>query len=194
MNPWYGKSAVIVSLVVYIIIRAPHGRRSMKVPIAEDRKGGLEIGLLIGAWLGTTIVPVVWITTSLFAVAEYTLHPVPYGVGLGMMVLGLWLFYCSHTDLGTNWSVTLQTREEHSLVTTGIYSRIRHPMYSSMFALGVAQALFLPNWIVGPAYLVSFGLLYVFRVRIEERMMLDRFGTEYEDYVQRTGRLIPRLG
>ena len=110
------------------------------------------------------------------------------------MVLGLWLFYRSHTDLGTNWSVTLQTREEHSLVTTGIYSRIRHPMYSAMFALGVAQALFLPNWIVGPAYLVSFGLLYVFRVRIEERMMLDRFGTEYEEYVQRTGRLIPRLG
>ena len=194
MNPWYGKSAVIVSLVVYIIIRAPHGNRSTKVPIAEDRKGGLEIGLLIGAWLGTTIVPVVWITTSLFAVAEYTLHPVPYGVGLAMMVLGLWLFYRSHTDLGTNWSVTLQTREEHSLVTTGIYSRIRHPMYSAMFALGVAQALFLPNWIVGPAYLVSFGLLYVFRVRIEERMMLDRFGTEYEEYVQRTGRLIPQLG
>ncbi len=194
MNPWYGKSAVIVSLVVYIIIRAPHGKRSTKVAIAEDRKGGLEIGLLIGAWLGTTIVPVVWITTSLFVVAEYTLHPVPYGLGLGMMVLGLWLFYRSHTDLGTNWSVTLQTREEHSLVTTGIYSRIRHPMYSAMFALGVAQALFLPNWIVGPAYLVSFGLLYVFRVRIEERMMLDRFGTEYEEYVQRTGRLIPRLG
>jgi protein-S-isoprenylcysteine O-methyltransferase Ste14 len=62
-----------------------------------------------------------------------------------------------------------------------------------MFLLGIAQALFLPNWIAGPAYLVSFGTLYVLRVRTEEKMMLDQFGTEYEQYMQRSGRLTPRL-
>ena len=149
--------------------------------------------MLIGALLGTTIIPIVWITTSLFAIAEYPLHPIPFGLGLGMMVLGLWLFYRSHCDLGTNWSITLQMREHHSLVMTGIYARIRHPMYSAMFALGIAQILFLPNWIVGPAYLVTFGSLYVFRVKREERMMLDCFGLEYEEYIGRSGRLIPRF-
>ena len=64
-------------------------------------------------------------------------------------------------------------------------------MYSSMFLLGIAQVLFLPNWIAGPAYLLSFGMLYFFRVRAEERMMLDQFGTGYEQYMQRSGRLIP---
>ena len=84
-------------------------------------------------------------------------------------------------------------RENHGLVTSGVYARIRHPMYASMFLLGIAQALFLPNWIVGPAYLLSFGVAYVFRVQVEERMMLDHFGSQYEAYMQRTGRLIPRI-
>ena len=80
-----------------------------------------------------------------------------------------------------------------SLVTTGIYGRIRHPMYASMFLLSIAHVLFIPNWIVGPAYLLSFGILYVFRVAREERMMLDRFGSEYRAYMRRSGRLMPRL-
>lgn len=87
----------------------------------------------------------------------------------------------------------MQTREGHQLVTAGIYERIRHPMYAATFLLGIAHLLFVPNWIVGPAYLVTFGILYVFRVAREERMMLDRFGLEYEAYMRRSGRLIPLL-
>jgi len=165
--------------------------RTGAVRVVEDRKGPLEIGLLILATIGTTLVPLVWVTTTFFAIADYPLSPFPYVLGLGIMVIGLWLFYRSHTDLGTNGSVTLQMREDHRLITSGDYSVIRHPMYASMFLLGIAQMLILPNWIAGPAYLLSFGMLYVFRVRVEERMMLDRFGAQYEQYMQRSGRLIP---
>ena len=193
MNPWFGKIAVFVSLLVYVLIRWPHGNRMGTVPVVEDRKGGLEIALLIGAGLGTTLMPLVWITTPLFAFADYPLHPVPFVLGLIVTLPGLWLFYRSHADLGINWSVTLQMREQHRLISNGVYSRIRHPMYASMFLLGIAQVLLLPNWFVGPAYLLSFGLLYCCRAGSEERMMVDHFGSEYEEYMQRTGRLVPRM-
>jgi protein-S-isoprenylcysteine O-methyltransferase Ste14 len=192
MNPWFGKLAVIVCLIAYCIIRAPHGRRSRSVQIKEDRKGTLEVVLLIGAMLGTTFLPLVWGVTGFPARADYPLHPVPYALGLVVMAVGLWVFYRSHADLGTNWSITLQTREDHRLVTTGIYEHIRHPMYTAMFLLGIAHLLFVPNVIVAPAYLLTFGVLYFLRVTQEERLMLDRFGAEYEAYMQRTGRLIPR--
>ncbi|MEQ1861538.1 MAG: protein-S-isoprenylcysteine O-methyltransferase [Chthoniobacteraceae bacterium] len=191
-NPWFGKIAVLVCLLAYIVIRAPHGRRNAAVPIKEDRNGGLEIVLLTGAWIGSAILPLVWAVTGFPSHADFMLQPLPYALGLLLMVAGLWLFHRSHADLGTNWSVTLQTREDHRLITEGIYRRIRHPMYSAMFLLGIAHLLFVPNWIVAPAYLLSFGLLYLFRVAHEERLMLDRFGAEYEAYVQRTGRLLPR--
>ena len=191
MNPLFGKIAVLCSLLAYIFIRWPHGNRYAKFRVIEDRKGNLEIGLLLSAMLGTAILPILWLTTNLFGFAEYSLYPIPFTLGLIVMLAGLWLFHRSHADLGINWSVTLQMRDNHSLVTSGVYARIRHPLYASMFLLGTAQLMFLPNWIVGPAYLVGFGILYAFRVTAEERMMLDRFGEEYAAYMKRSGRLFP---
>ena len=57
----------------------------------------------------------------------------------------------------------------------------------------IGQALVLPNWVVGPSYLVAFAILFVFRVHAEERMMLEQFGSEYEAYMRRTKRLVPRV-
>jgi len=105
----------------------------------------------------------------------------------------LLLFYRSHADLGRNWSISLQIRNEHRLVTTGIYRLIRHPMYSSFFLFAVAQLMLLPNWFAGATGLVGVGMLYAFRIRQEERMMIERFGAEYRDYMAHTARLIPWL-
>jgi protein-S-isoprenylcysteine O-methyltransferase Ste14 len=193
LSPWFGRLAVFVSLLAYVIIRWPHGNRYKKFKAVDDRKGGLEIALLIGAWLGTTIIPLLWVVTPLFAFADYPLYSIPYAMGIALMLLGLWLFYCSHKDLGMNWSVTQQIREHHSLVMSGIYSKIRHPMYSAMLLLGVSHMFFCPNWIAGPSYLVAFGVLYLVRVRAEEKMMVDRFGTDYEEYMKKTWRVTPRL-
>lgn len=194
MNPWYAKIAVLITLLSFILIRWPHGKRSMTSKIAENRKGRLEVFLLLIAAITTTFLPMIWLVSGVFHFAEYPLHPVPYGAGVVLAIWGLWLFHRSHVDLGTNWSVTLQVREEHKLITRGVYKRIRHPMYTSMFLLGIAQALMLPNWLVGPAYFWGFGLLYLFRIGREEQMMVDKFGAEYEAYRKQSGRLLPRLG
>ena len=114
---------------------------------------------------------------------------------LGIVTLcgALLLFYRSHADLGKNWSISLEIRNEHRLVSTGIYRFIRHPMYSSFFLMAVAQLMLLPNWFAGASGLVGVGLLYALRIRQEERMMIERFGAEYRDYMTRTARLIPWL-
>jgi protein-S-isoprenylcysteine O-methyltransferase Ste14 len=106
-------------------------------------------------------------------------------------VVGLWFFHRSHADLGTNWSVTLEVREQHGLITHGIYRRVRHPMYMALLLYSCGQALVVPNWVAGPSYLVTFGILVVFRVRAEEQMMLDQFGDQYAAYVGRTKRVVP---
>jgi protein-S-isoprenylcysteine O-methyltransferase Ste14 len=57
--------------------------------------------------------------------------------------------------------------------------------------MAVAQALLLQNWFVGLAGLVGIGILYFFRVKKEEKLMLDTFGSTYRDYSRKTARLIP---
>ncbi len=66
-------------------------------------------------------------------------------------------------------------------------------MYAAFLMWGFAQPLLLHNWIAGWSHLVSFTPLYLLRVPQEERMMLDHFGEEYKSYMNKTGRVIPRL-
>src|SRR5437773_2329145 len=123
MNPWFAKAVVLVASVVMVIVRAPHGQRSRSVKVIKNRKGALEITLLTLAWIGA-LVPLIWVASPVFAFADYPLHPGPLGAGIVCLALGLWLFYRSHADLGTNWSITLEVREKHQLVTKGIYRQV----------------------------------------------------------------------
>ena len=192
MNPWIVKAVVLAGTAVMIAIRAPHGRRSRIVKVATSHKTPLETGLLILAWVGF-FVPLIWVASLAFSFAEY-----PQGVGTvvaGVMclVIGLWLFYRSHADLGTNWSITLEVREQHRLVTQGVYRHIRHPMYLALALYSLGQALVIPNWVAGPSNLVAFAILLALRVHAEERMMFREFGDEYAVYSARTKRLIPGI-
>jgi len=190
MNPWIARAVVLASTVVMIAIRAPHGRRSRNVRVATSHKTPLETGLLILAWVGF-FVPLIWVASPAFSFAEYPLGTGPFIGGVMCLVIGLWLFYRSHADLGTNWSITLEVREQHRLITRGVYRRIRHPMYLALVLYSVGQALVIPNWVAGPANLIVFATLLALRVRAEERMMGEAFGDEYAVYSARTKRLVP---
>jgi protein-S-isoprenylcysteine O-methyltransferase Ste14 len=192
MNPWFGKAIILASSIVMVLIRAPHGQRSRGVKVVRSRRGALEIVLLTLAWVAF-FVPLVWVATPVFAFADYPLRPVPLLAGILCLAVGLWLFARSHADLGTNWSITLEVREKHQLVTHGIYRALRHPMYSALLLYSLGQAFVVPNWIAGPSYAVAMSLLFAFRLGPEERMMREEFGRDYEAYVVRTKRLVPGI-
>jgi len=192
MNVWFAKAVIIAASIMLIAIRAPHGQRSRSVKVMKDRKGALEVVVLSFAMLGF-FVPLIWVASPLFSFAEYPLHAIPFIIGIGCFVVGLWLFQRSHLELGRNWSITLQIREQHRLITEGIYRRIRHPMYSSLFLYSMGQMLVLPNWFAGPSYLVTFGVLFALRLKQEEKMMMEEFGEAYVAYTKRTKRIIPGL-
>jgi protein-S-isoprenylcysteine O-methyltransferase Ste14 len=190
MNAWIAKAVVLTATVVMIAIRAPHGRDSRRMRVIRSHKTPLETVILVLAWTGFFI-PLIWIASPAFSFAEYPLRVGPLVSGIVCFVIGLWLFYRSHADLGTNWSITLEVRERHRLITQGIYRRIRHPMYSALVLYGAAHALVIPNWVAGPSNLLALAVLLALRIRAEERMMDERFGDEYATYSARTKRLIP---
>jgi len=192
MNIWFAKSALIAASVVMVLIRAPHGKRSRTVRVVRSRRGPLETFLLTCAWV-SFFLPLIWAFIPGPVFADYPLRPLPFGAGVLLFAYGLWIFYRSHADLGINWSISLEVREEHRLVTGGIYRHVRHPMYLSLFLYSLGQALVVPNWMVGPSYLVAFSLLFALRVGREERMMLEVFGKDYHSYMARTRRLLPGL-
>src|SRR5438128_6834960 len=190
MKRWVAKTVVLAATVVMMAIRGPHGHRSRRVKVAKSHKSPLETGLLVFAWVGF-FVPLIWVASPAFSFAEHSLGTGPLVAGVMCLVIGLWLFNRSHADLGTNWSITLEVREQHRLITQGVYRRIRHPMYLALALYSIGQALVIPNWVAGPSNLIAFAILCALRIRAEERMMVEEFGAEYAAYSARTKRLIP---
>lgn len=190
LDPWYAKTLLLMGSVMIVAIRAPHGQRSRTVPVAHRRQGGIERTLLALAWVAFFL-PLLWVFTPWFGFADYPLRPLPLGLGALAVALGLVLFHRSHADLGTNWSITLEVREGHRLVTHGVYRQIRHPMYTALLLHGAGLAVAVPNWVAGPIYLVVMALLVACRLGPEEALMRATFGAEYEAYASRTRRLVP---
>lgn len=162
------------------------------MPVQRRQKSALEMVLLVVAWAAFVLL-LLWLATPAFSFADYPLHPVPLAVGSVLLAIGLWLFYRSHADLGTNWSITLELREQHQLVTHGVYRSVRHPMYTSLLLYSLGQSLVVPNWIAGPSYLVAMALLIALRIGPEERMMREKFGPDYDNYIAATKRLLPGI-
>jgi len=192
------KTSYFLALLAEMLIRFPHERQRRKTRMVVNRVSGLERLLLGLVAMGVFLLPAVYVSTSWLSWADYRLSPRATGraggVGTALLAVAVWLFWRSHTDLGRNWSPSLQIQEGHTLVTGGVYRSLRHPMYASIWLWGIAQALVLQNWIAGWASLVLFLPMYVLRVPREERMMLEQFGEAYRMYMNQTGRVIPRLG
>ena len=113
-------------------------------------------------------------------------------VGVGLGIAGLPLFAWTHQALGKNWAMALVTKEEHSLVSSGPYRWVRHPMYTVIFLQQLASLLLSANWVIGISGL-GVSMLCVARVGREEALMVDEFGDQYRAYMERTGRFLPSM-
>jgi protein-S-isoprenylcysteine O-methyltransferase Ste14 len=149
--------------------------------------------LLFCSTMGLGIIPGIWVFTGFPKSANYPFSIVQLVLGALVFGFSLWLFRRTHKDLGKNWSVTLEIKDKHKLITGGVYRYVRHPMYSAFFLWALAQLILIPNWIAGPAGFIGFGILFAFRVGREEGMMLDTFGEEYRAYSARTARIVPGI-
>ncbi len=191
MTQTVGAVIWFAGIVGWYVIRRPFERKAKQVGVSKSLFGRRESSILGFALLGLFVIPAVYALSGFPASLDRRFIP---GIAwLGVVTLGaaLWLFYRSHADLGRNWSISLEVRERHALVKSGVYRFIRHPMYSSFFLLGLAQMLLLSNWLAGLSGLLGVVVLYAFRVVQEERMMLEYFGDDYRGYMAHTKRLIP---
>jgi protein-S-isoprenylcysteine O-methyltransferase Ste14 len=187
------KMVFLAGYLALFFIRWPfvaQGRRQAVASRHVDVQERILLAMMGIAWM---LLPIVWVATPLFAWAEYATPEWVRWLGVLFSVGAVVMFWRSHVDLGRNWSTTLELRAEHALVEHGVYRRIRHPMYSAIWLWATAQLLLIPNWVVGPALMFAFFWMYLLRTPREEQMMRERFGQAYDDYMTRTGRILPRF-
>ena len=143
--------------------------------------------------VGLGYIPLVWIFTDFLDGYDYTQNTMLLVMGAGLLLVSLRLFRLTHKALGKMWSHSLDLREDHKLVTSGIYEKVRHPMYTAFWVWAIGAAFLLPNWVAGFSGLIGFGTLFFLRVGQEEEMMKAEFGDEYEAYMKRTKKVFPGI-
>jgi len=186
---------MLIAMRIYFMIKVRRsGGRLMPDEQAVKREGGrsflifrvvLFFALIV--FLGMYLTGMRWIDLFMVRLPGW-LRWMGFALGILSVAFMTW----TQMTLDTQWSAQLQLREDHHLITSGPYARIRHPLYTSTFGWGAALSLLTANWIfVAVSMLAIAGL--VWRTPKEEQMMIDAFGDDYQEYMQRTGRYIPRL-
>jgi len=148
----------------------------------------IRIGGLI-LWLSPLVYLVnpAWMSWSKIGLPDWTRW---LGAIVGTLcVFGIyWLF----SSIGSGITPTSATRQEHTLVTNGIYRYIRHPLYTIGSSFIVSFGLIADNWFIAAFGILAFILMAI-RTPKEEANLIAKFGDEYREYMKRTGRFLPRL-
>lgn len=111
-------------------------------------------------------------------------------IGAILGLCGIAFLIWVHACLGKEWSVNLQLNNDHRLIKSGPYSRIRHPMYTALFSVYLGLGLISSNYIIIILMIMAVISLAI-RIPKEEKMLIEKFGDEYTTYMQNTGRLFP---
>ncbi len=114
-------------------------------------------------------------------------------LGLVLMVAGIIFRGWAILTLGKFFSVWVQIRADHQLVTSGPYHWLRHPSYTGALLTLVGFPLAIGTW-VGALIVLIFALsAFSYRVRVEEQALLAGLGDSYREYMRRTWRFFPGL-
>jgi len=138
---------------------------------------GLILYLLSPPWWTWTIIPLgEWIQWS----------------GIAIALVPIFFLIWVHRHLDRQWSIALELREDHQLITSGPYRYVRHPMYLGIFVYTMGLMMVSLDVLVVLFFAFTIWVNYR-RIPREEQMLVQEFGDEYIEYIKRSGRLLPQL-
>lgn len=145
--------------------------------------------------------PLIWIVLALsmaaaiIAVSEVHLpisgHPGVRYAGLALLWIGVLFRLAIIASLGQMFTVNVTIRPDHRLKTDGFYRHLRHPSYTASLLTFFGFGITLNNWLSLILITIPVLAVLLFRIRVEEKALTDRFGQEYLHYKKSAKALVP---
>jgi len=179
-----GYIVILFFFVVQRLLRRGEGARSFRGG-PYDRGNMILVGSAtgIGLWLPLIMV--------LLGVAAYPINLPEGAVALAVMVLGVGIRVWAAMTLGKYYTTTLMMSEGQKVVTAGPYAFVRHPGYLGEIMIWTGFAVVSSNLVLFFLLPAMFVAVYLYRISVEERMLVKGLGDDYVRYRRRTRRLIP---
>jgi protein-S-isoprenylcysteine O-methyltransferase Ste14 len=169
-------------LVTYVRFRSAPG--------AERRDRGSRAVVVIGFWMAIVLGIFAALAVPSLAIGWHR-HLVFYA-GVGLVLAGLLLRQYAIFTLGRLHTLDVTVRAGQTVVESGPYRWIRHPSYTGSLLTAAGILLCATNWLSLACYLLAIGA-YIYRIRVEEKVLSEHLGDAYRRYMGRTKRLIPYL-
>ena len=186
-----GLAAIMTGFVVFLAALMVARLRTDSAPAPTTQQASIT-------WLWIAVQGVA-IGLAGFGRIRVELHPmsalalVEAALVLLLMCGAIGLFDASSRAMGKNWALVARTREDHTLVQSGPFALVRHPIYVALFLFMLAMAVAFGhtrNLLLGiPIYAFATWM----RISHEERLLKTQFGAAYDDYAARVKRFVPGL-
>ncbi len=112
-------------------------------------------------------------------------------VGLVLIILGLIVRWTAILTLKKYFTVDVSILKEHKIIDKGIYKFIRHPAYAGSLLSFLGLGLAFSNWLSTLVIFIPILGAFIYRIRVEEKALIQAFGEEYINYSKTTKKLIP---
>jgi protein-S-isoprenylcysteine O-methyltransferase Ste14 len=158
-------------------------QKSTTIQTAPNFRWGIVLQIL-GHW------------AILLPARQFWAQPIPawrIAAGAAFGLVGIWLASSAIRHLGKQWQIKAAINDDHELVTSGPYQIVRHPIYASMFAMYITNAILLgrlPWWPIGTALFLA-GI--EIRIHVEETLLRDRFGARFEAWKMKVPAYVPLI-
>ena len=116
-----------------------------------------------------------------------------FTIGMALIVIGLIIRIHSILTLKQYFTYSVAKVEKHKIIETGLYKFIRHPGYLGQLIIFIGISTSISNWLSILVMMIPVTLGYLYRIKVEERFMLEQLGEDYLNYQERTKRLIPMI-
>ncbi|MDO8610700.1 MAG: isoprenylcysteine carboxylmethyltransferase family protein [bacterium] len=183
----------IIALIIFAALRIYWFTEEHKSETLKPRTTKRTIFTYLGS------LPVLF-TALLMLLQLLGLHIFPYSedpgfqfIGFSMIIVGCSMMYVARQELSSNWThmYDYQIKQNHTLITTGIYKFVRHPIYSGLLISFIGCELLVQSWLIILAWF-AFIFIYVSSKR-EEKLLQFHFGKKYEEYIKSTKMFIPYI-
>lgn len=143
-------------------------------------------------WAGWVLVSAAWASAPFLGTGRLFEGPVSTSAGVLFILAGLAGTYWAHASMGDAWRIAVRLDDKAPLVTSGPYSRIRHPLYAFQCVILLGVFLLEPSPIT-LFMLFIHRLLVAFKIRDEEKYLAELHGPLYKEYALHTGSLWPKF-
>ncbi|MBD3229118.1 MAG: DUF1295 domain-containing protein [Candidatus Lokiarchaeota archaeon] len=202
-----GAIIILVEFFIFLPINLLYAKRGKNIPKNNipNIKNYTKIVLLVAnnifkyiLWLLAPILIIfdlydsflIWSTFRIF-IQDFNILVIQM-IGLIIFSLGLILIISARLKLKKYHNFTWEkSKKLDDFSKSGIYSIIRHPIYTAVFLFLIGYIICFQSWLAILCFLISLLLIKV--ATIEEKRLIKQFGEKYKDYMKKTGKFFPKL-